>query len=199
MIMITVSAMVMPADEYHDFCTNAIHGFAMNIADSLNFTNTVVLYIDGANGTNRASAEVVLAIALFDIYESKMDETALNYCMACCTNVINGSHCPDVSWQKSVASAVLSTVLATKGRYHEAFSICTNALARYGTSPVSNDDTMLWYEICNHQFLPGLSIINTLNFYSAMSLLFDGDTVLFAQYTNSLPNVAIEKINEVRE
>lgn len=187
------------ADGYHTFCTNAICNFMQNNSYRPGFTNSVVSYIGGESGTNRASARVVLAVALFDIYEASSDESSLNSCMVCCSNVINSTDCPDVSWQKSAASAVLATAFATKGRYGEAFTVCTNALNRHVTSPMSNDDMALWGEMCSHQFLQGLSIRDTLNFYSAMSLLFGGDLSLYAQYTNSLPNLAIEKINEARE
>ena len=185
------------ADGHHVFCTNVIHNFMQNTAHRPEFTNSVSSYICEENG--RAAARVVLAVALFDIYEATSDENALNNCMACCSNVINSVDCPDVSWQKSAASAVMATVFATKGRYGEAFSVCTNALNCYASSPMSNDDVALWSEMCNHQFLQGLSIHDTLKFYSAMSLLFGGELLLYAQYTNSLPNIAINKINEARE
>ena len=194
-----MSAFCVFADGYHTFCTNAIHNFMLNNAHRTEFTNSVSAYISKESGANRAAARVVLAVALFDVYESTSDESALNNCMTCCSNVINSTDCPDVSWQKSAASAVLATVFATKGRYGEAFSVCTNALNCYATSPTSNDDIALWSEMCGHQFLQGLSVHGTLNFYSAMSLLFGGDLSLYAQYTNSLPNIAIDKINEAKE
>ena len=198
-IVVATYAMVVFSVEYHDFCTNAIHAISANIAGTTSFTNQVISYIDGETGTNRASAKLVLSVALFDIYESSSDVVALDGCIECCTNVMGGADCPDVSWQKSAASAVLSTALATKRQYEDALSVCTNALVRYVAMPVSDDDVALWGALCSHQFLPGLSIHDTLNFYSAMSLVFHGDIQAMAQYTNSLPTVALQKLREAME
>ncbi len=181
---------------YHAFCTNAISTLAINGTSDVAFTNRVATFIAETNGAARATARVVMAVALYDIFDQTADEAALNLCMLTCTNVIVDTDFPTDSWQKAAAVAVLATALSTRCRYGESFIICTNALARNLTAPSLSDDIMLWEELCTHQFVPGMDVQATLKFYSAMSLIFDGVTSNLSTYTNALPSVANGKILE---
>lgn len=191
--------MIAESVSYHSFCTNAAATFTMNLAQSPTFTNDVSVFIARTNGPERATARVVMAVALYDHYEQSADSVALELCINQCTNTLESLDCPCVSWQKSVASLVLSTALATRRQYHDSYFVCTNALAKYLATPASNDDIVLWNAISNHHLLPGLNVHDALNFYAAMSLVFTGSNLSMSAYTNSLPGFAVQKICEAIE
>ena len=199
-LVMTLSCGEIAADvAYHTFCTNAVSALAINMASDVAFTNRVATFIAETNGTARATARVVMAVALYDIFDQTADDASLNLCMLTCTNVIADAECPTGSWQSAAAVAVLATALSTQCKYRESFIICTNALAWNLTAPSLSDDVMLWEELCTHQFVPGIDVQATLNFYSAMALIFDGVTSDLSTYTNALPPVAHGKILEAME
>ena len=199
LIILIGSPLVAGNVTYHSFVTNTIANFGMNTASEPTFTNSVATYAAETTGAERASSEIVMAIALYDIFEQTTDGELLSLCAANCTNVLFATDVPTISWQKSAASAVLSTILATQQKYGESFSVCTNAIAQHLSSPASNDEADLWNAICEHHLVAGLSVTNALRLYAAMSLAFDNHTSLVPAYTNSLPPNAFSKIQEAME
>ena len=198
-LAMALGGQLLADDAYHVFCTNAIVAFATNVAASPTFTNDVSRFIAETNGFERESAQVVMAVAMYDYYGKSVDVAALDMCIDLCTNAIESVDSPCGSWQKSAASAVLATAFATKRQYGDSYSVCTNAIARYLSQPTSNDDVALWDAICNHHLLPGLSVRSSLDFYAALSLVFMANTSAISVYTNSLPSAAIQKILEAME
>ena len=184
---------------YSAFATNTMAHFGTNTASNPSFTNYVATFISETTGAERASARVVMAIALYDLFEQSADDELLSLCAANCTNALFATDFPAASWQKAAASMVLSTVLSTQQKYGESFSACTNAIAQHLSSPTSNDETALWNAICEHHLVAGLSVTNALRFYAAMSLVFDNHMSLVPAYTNSLPSNALSKIQEALE
>jgi len=183
------------AETYHDFCVNAINGFGSE--DAVAFTNYVASYISETSGPARVSSRIVMAIAMYDIFEAEQDNVALDMCTQECTNALNDATCPNAPWQKAAAGIVLSTALATQCMYREAHVVCTNALASYVTPPVLEDDLALWSKICSHHLVSGLDVQRALGFYSAISSIFDGEMSFPPAYTNNLPTQALEKILDV--
>lgn len=199
-VSLVVAYQILVADTtYHAFCTNATVALERDTMTSPVFLDAVQTFISGTNGPARASAKLVMAIAMYDSFKETISEENLGACMDVCTNVIALTDCPAESWQKSAASLVFATALATQSRYVESFSACTNAIESHYASPTSEDDVALWAGICGHHFLPDLSINEALDFYAALSLVFSDNTAMLHTYTNGLPYAAIEKIREAQE
>lgn len=191
--------LLLAAVDYHAFCINATEALAKNQTTVPAFTNSVEAFIAASQGTECASANVVKSIALYDAYEQTVDAAALDFCTAICTNIIQSADCPEAAWQKAAARLVMAVALATQCQYEHAFAVCTNALSRPTTSPVTTDEANLWTEICRHQFLSGLSVPNALGFYAALSLRFADPTADLSAYTNALPPVVLKKLQELTD
>lgn len=191
--------MVIAAYSYHSFCTNVATEFAIGKATSPALTNSIQNFASRLQGAELTAASVVLSIVQYDFYEQTMDAAFLDSCIDLCTNAMVQPNCPDCDWRKSAACAVLSTALATKCQYLEAFCVCTNALAHDVVLPSTADDIALWNAISSHHLLEGLDVNETLKFYAAMSFLFGGMSPIPPVYTNTLPAEALKKIHEVLE
>lgn len=178
-------------DAYYDFCTNATAKLAECKEVQPCFTNTIQNFIASADGVQLDTARVLLAVAMFNIFEQTLDDSAWAACHDACTNVINNQSTPVISWQKSVAAITLATAYAQDGCYAEAFNVCTNALDRHLDSPASAWEAPMWPAMTMHNFVAGLSITNSLNLIAASAKLMESKTADVSAYTNGLPQSAM--------
>lgn len=178
-----------------NFCAEAI----LELQKSEPLTNAAYLaelnrIQSGTNEWDSAGARLVLALAQYDLYENSMESNCLSECAALCTNVIAQASLPDRSWLKCAAVAVQVTTLACEGKFGLAYSACTNALARNLSSPSTQPESQLWAAIVRRHAVDGLSVANALNFYAALSLLFQDPAAGVSTYTQFLPTNCLEKI-----
>ena len=178
--------------------SNMVYRLSMSDSSfSVDYTNNLVHYANNTVVAEKASVLTALGIAMFDRFDTTGDISALDNCALICSNVVHDSVIAGDLWQKAAASIVYASVFAQDGKYAEAFAVCTNAINRNYSEPISVDDRLLWSAICRHQSSCALSVADALRFYSAMALLMNDVNSSCFFYTNALPQDAMLKIRRI--
>ena len=151
-----------------------------------------------SNEIHRININLVYAISLVDICERDLSgDVLLPQAISICSNILTSSHINSNAWQKGVAGIVLSNIYSFDGKRLEAYSIMTNNNV-FSSYVISNgEDSYLWNGIAEHLKIDGLSVIDAIRCYTAVSKINIGSKSDISSYTNGLPQTILIKLTDL--
>lgn len=193
-MLITLSVV---AETYQQFCVKSVAALNSPKTDE-SFVAYLDALISGSKGEMLSSASIVRSIFAYNEFERTLNPKCISMCVSSCETVLLQEDMSYRSWQKSAAAIIKASTKALDAQYKSSYEICKLAIEKHAQEPKSQEDCKLWEAIATRYLISGLSVMDALNFYAAMSLLMQDPGADCARYTKTLPANALEIIDMIR-